>query len=218
MNKPVEEISGNRRWIKLVENTTEASVEYRKASESGSDESDGDLVISAREGDRMAQEALFRRHVGWVDSLAYRLAPRDADADDIVQESFAAALESMHKLREPEAFRGWLRTIVVRSAKRLFRRKKLRVRLGLDSFYPLDIDRVVSPAAPPDVRAELCGIYGLLESLSPDVRIALVLRKVEGWKIQEIAEWTGMSEGTVKRKVRKGEKRLAESLGTGRIS
>ncbi len=180
--------------------------------------SDAELVMAAREGERWAQEALFRRHLAWVDGLAYRLAVRDQDADDIVQDSFAEALDSLHRLEDPWAFRSWLRTIVIHRARRFFRRRRLRQRLGLENRYPVDPGRVVSPQAPPDVAAELRRLYSRIEAMPADLRIVLVLRRVERWTIPEIARELGVSEGTVKRRITKGARLLEDAMAGGRTT
>src|SRR5688572_2884281 len=66
--------------------------------------SDADLVRGAREGEAWAADALVRRHQRRLNGLAFRLMGRDADVDDLVQESFASALVSLERLKEPEAF------------------------------------------------------------------------------------------------------------------
>ena len=177
--------------------------------------SDAELVEAAREGAAWAAEALFRRHVAWVDALAYRLAIREADADDIVQESFAEALANLDRLREPAAFRGWLRTIVLHSARRLFRRIRLRRKLGMENRFPVDTSHLVSPSAPPDIAAELRRLYSRIQEMPADIRLVLVLRRVERWTISEIAKELQVSEGTVKRRIKKGD-RLIEKLSRQR--
>ena len=68
---------------------------------------------------------------------------------------------------------------------------------------------VEAPAiAPPDVATELRAVYGLLEKLPVEERIALVLRRVERLEIPEIAEQMGLSVSTVKRRLNAAEERL----------
>lgn len=77
---------------------------------------------------------------------------------------------------------------------------------------PVDLDQIVSRSAPPDVAAELRAIYGLLEKLSVEERIALVLRRVERLEIPEIAEHMGLSSSTVKRRLNAAEARLESAV------
>jgi RNA polymerase sigma-70 factor (ECF subfamily) len=63
------------------------------------------------------------------------------------------------------------------------------------------------------VAAEISLIYRLFERLSADERIALVLRRVEGMALPEIAEHTGLSLATVKRRLKAAEERLERAKG-----
>jgi RNA polymerase sigma-70 factor (ECF subfamily) len=173
---------------------------------------DGALVVAARAGEAWAKEALFRRHAGLVNGLAYRLMGRDADVDDLVQETFAQALASLRGLRETETFSSWLAAIVVRTAHKVLRRRRLLERLGLRSRDEPDLDRLVARSAPPDVSAELLRLYRVVEAMPIKVRIPLLLRRVDGARLEEIAQMTGCSLATVKRRLAEGERRLQEHL------
>lgn len=181
-------------------------------TKSGAGPSDAALVLAARAGEEWAREALFRRYVRLALGLAYRLLPRDADLDDLVQDSFFAAFQRLDRLSNPQAFQAWLSSIVVRTAGKRLRRRKLQMRLGLLRSEPIDVDQVVSRNAPPDVGAELRAVYGLLDQLSVEERIALVLRRVERLEIPEIAEQMKLSTSTVKRRLSAAEARLGRAL------
>lgn len=170
--------------------------------------SDAELVLSARAGEPWAREALFRRYARLALGLAYRIMPYDGDIDDLVQDSFLYAFERLEHLSNPQAFQAWLSSIVVRTAGKRLRRRKLQIRLGLRSREPIDADEVVSRAAPPDVAVELRAVYTLLEKLPVEERIALVLRRVERLEIPEISARMGISASTVKRRLAAAEGRL----------
>lgn len=149
-----------------------------------------------------------------VNALAYRLLGRDDELDDLVQESFVDALGSLARLREPQAFAAWMASIVVGRTAKLLRRRKLMSRLGLRRpMDPIDVDALVSSTAPPDEAAELRAVYRLVDALPTDVRIALVLRRVDGHSLEEIATLTGTSLATVKRKIAAGDLALRDAGG-----
>lgn len=183
-----------------------------QSTKSGAGPSDAALVLAARAGEEWAREALFRRYVRMALGLAYRILPRDADLDDLVQDSFFAAFQRLDRLSNPQAFQAWLSSIVVRTAGKRLRRRKLQVRLGLLRSEPIDMEQVISRSAPPDVSAELRAVYGLLEQLSVDERIALVLRRVERLEIPEIADRMKLSTSTVKRRLNTAEARLQRAI------
>jgi RNA polymerase sigma-70 factor (ECF subfamily) len=171
------------------------------------------LVLAARDGDLQARETLFRRHVKLAAGLSYRLLGGDDEVDDIVQDSFVTAFAKLGSLKEPQAFASWLSSIVVRTSSKRIRRRRLMRRLGLlRGEAPIDVDRLVSRQAPPDVAAELSATYRILNELPTDIRVALVLRRVEGHSFEEIASLTGASLATIKRRIAEGERRLETAL------
>jgi RNA polymerase sigma-70 factor (ECF subfamily) len=170
-------------------------------------------VVAARAGEAWACEALYRRHVGTVHGLACRLLGRDRDVDDLLQDSFISALSSLDRLADPNAFRSWVCGIVVRKTYKLIRRRRLLASLGLGGREaPVEVDQLLARSTPPDVAAELRAVYRILESLPADVRTILVLRRVEGCGLEEIAELVGLSLATVKRRLVKGEEMLNAAL------
>lgn len=178
----------------------------------GSGPSDAALVVAARAGEKWAQEALFRRHTHMVNGLAYRLLGRDDAVDDLVQDSFLAAFRGLDRLAEPQAFGGWLASIVVRTAHKLLRHRRMLTRLGLRKAGAIDLDQVISASSSPSASAELRQLYGCLETLEARSRIALILHRVEGMSIPEIATHMGLSASTVKRRLRLAEQRVAEHV------
>ncbi len=171
------------------------------------------LVAEALDGHAWAFEALFRRHGRMALGLAHRLlAGSGIDPDDLVQDSFVTAYSKLDTLREPEAFGGWLGSIVVRTASKRLRRHRLRVRFGLARSEPVDLDLVISGAASPDVVVLLEQTYGILDRLRPDERIAFLLRRVEGLTVAEIAERMDLSLSTVKRRLGAAEGRFEREV------
>ena len=150
----------------------------------------------------------WRSYSAMVNRLARRLLGPGVDANDLVQDAFVEALLSIHRLKNGQAFQSWLCSIVVRTAHKRQRRRRLLERFGLLRQQPLDLDGFCSPTAPPDVAAELRGIYVLLHTLPVEVHIALVLRRIEGLSVEAIAEQMRLSVSTVKRRLTAAEERL----------
>lgn len=167
------------------------------------------LVVAARAGETWAQEALYRRYARMVNGLAYRMLGRDADVDDLVQDSFVEALKNLHRLDNPAAFSSWLGSIVVRTAGKRLRTRALLTRLGLRKPAPIDADSVMSSRVPPDVAAELRAIYSVLDPLHYEARNALVLHRVEGMSMPEVAAAMGISLSTAKRRLAVAELALS---------
>ncbi|HEY8944010.1 MAG TPA: sigma-70 family RNA polymerase sigma factor [Polyangiaceae bacterium] len=175
----------------------------------GVEPTDAVLVIAARAGEAWAQEGLYQRYARMVIALAQRMLSERHEAEDLAQDVFVYALGRLSTLENPQAFASWLASIVVRTASKRLRRRRLLTRLGLHRSTPLDMDALVSPNAPQDVAAELRSIYSILDRLPAEERIALLLRRVEGLEIAEIARVMGISLATVKRRLAAAEIRLS---------
>jgi RNA polymerase sigma-70 factor (ECF subfamily) len=147
-----------------------------------------------------------------VNGLAFRLLGRDSDLDDLVQESFAQAIGSLARLRSGETFPAWMSAIVVRTAHKLLRRRRLMTNLGLLRREPIDVDAIIARDTPQDVALELRVLYDLVERMPPELRIPLLLRHLEDASLEEIAHLTGVSLATVKRRLTKAQANLDEAL------
>jgi RNA polymerase sigma-70 factor (ECF subfamily) len=148
-----------------------------------------------------------------VFGLVYRLMGRDHEVEDLVQEAFVQALARLHALAEPQAFGGWLTSVVVRTTQKALRRRVVARRIGLPhADAPVDFDSLVAPTAPPDAQAELRAVYRILDDLPARLRVALVLRRVEGMSQEEVAAAMAVSVSTAKRLLVEADLRLEEAL------
>lgn len=187
------------------------------ATVSGTGPTDAALVVAASAGETWAQEALFRRHAPRLIGLAFRIMGRDDEVEDIVQDAFVEGLESLDSLRRIDAFASWIGTIVVRQARRRIRRRRLLARLGLATATPVRPDDLVSPNASPERALELRGIYGAFDEMSAEVRLAVVLHRIEGLGLAETSAALGLSVATVKRRIQEAEALLRRRVSIGGI-
>ncbi len=167
---------------------------------------DHQLVALAREGDTSAFELLYRRHAAFAMNLAVRIQGSAVDVEDVVHDGFLLAHKRLGDLRRDTAFRSWLGAIVVRLVRSRLRRGRLLATFGLGgSAEPVDLDAIASPSAGPETRAQLAQIYALLRTMPADDGIAWTLRNVEHQKLEVVAELTGCSLATAKRRIRRAQ-------------
>jgi RNA polymerase sigma-70 factor (ECF subfamily) len=178
---------------------------------SGAGPTDAALVVAARAGESWAQEALFRRHARMALGLAHRLLPHDDEVDDLVQDCFVSALKRLSSLDNPQAFAAWLGSIVVRTVGKRLRRRRLLARLGLRAPEEIDPDAIAAPSVPGDVAVELRRVYAIVTRLPVQARVALLLRRVDGLELPEIARRMGLGLSTVKRRLKTAEEFLERS-------
>jgi RNA polymerase sigma-70 factor (ECF subfamily) len=171
------------------------------------------LVLRARNGDRWAEEALYRRHVRNVARIAMRLLGRRHEAEDAVQDAFVIAFADLDSLADPSAFGGWLVRILIHQAHRRFRRRALLRLLGLDRGEDdVTLEQQMDPGAGPDVQLALREIDRLLATFPARERIAWVLRYVEGCQIDEVAVACECSPATAKRAIARAHARIREHV------
>ena len=170
-----------------------------KVSEAISDE---ELVRRALAGERWGREMLYRRHAGSLLAMTVRLLANHSEAEEVVQDTFVTAFEQLGALREPAAVRGWLGQIAVNLVRRRFRRGRLMRFLGLDrGADDATLEALADPGVSTDQRAELALIDRMLRRMKPALRLAWMLRRVDGLELGEVASLCGCSLATVKRRI-----------------
>ena len=170
-----------------------------KVSEAISDE---ELVRRALAGDRWGREMLYRRHAGSLLAMTVRLLANRGEAEEVVQDTFVTAFEQLGTLREPGAVRGWLGQIAVNLVRRRLRRGRLMRFLGLDrGADDATLEALADPGVSTDQRAELALVDRLLRGMKPALRLAWMLRRVDGLELGEVASLCDCSLATVKRRI-----------------
>jgi len=175
-----------------------------------SDAPDAALVSRVANHDSAAFELLYRRHAAFALNLAVRIQGSTQDVEDVVHDAFLRAHQRLAELRDSSAFRAWLGSIVVRLVRTRLRNRRLLNVLGLANPEPVDLEAIASQEANPESRAELAQIYALLQTLPADERIAWTLRYVERHRLEGVAELTGCSLATAKRRIAKAQRYLEQ--------
>jgi len=150
-------------------------------------------------------EQLYRLHARYVATIALRILGRPEDVDDIVHDTFLQARRALPRLRDPKAVKGWLATITVRVARRWLRRSRLRRLFGADA---VEVDELATGRLEPADYDYVHSAYASLSRLATDLRIAWILRRVHGAQLGMVAEMTGCSLATVKRRIAAADKAL----------
>jgi RNA polymerase sigma-70 factor (ECF subfamily) len=180
---------------------------------------DAELVVRARSGDRWSRDVLYRRHVRYLLAISTRLLSNRSEGEEVVQDTFIVGFEQLGTLREPAALRSWLARIAVNLVRRRLRRGRLLRLLGLDRA-PDDatLAELAAPTLKPDDHAELALVDRMLRGMPADLRIAWMLRRVEGLPLAEVATLCGCSLATAKRRVAAADVEVSHhvSFGEGR--
>lgn len=145
--------------------------------------------------DRVAQlDALYRIEYAGMVRLAYTLLASDAEAEEIVQDSFVEIYRRWHEILKPGAY---LRCTVVSRCRSALQRRKMR------ALHPVEEPCVSAPASE---------LWDVLIRLSDDQRIAVVLRYYGGYPASDIAAMLEMPAATVRSHLRRGLATLKKEL------
>lgn len=166
------------------------------------------LVERAREGDGPAWARLYQLHFdGLFKDLLFLVEDATA-AEELVQETFASALVSLHRFDRRARFGTWLRAIGHNLVRNHWRSQARRGR----AYERLE--RSVSAAPGPDLEAlhlreqRARVLSRLLETLPASLREVFVLRDVQGLDVAEVAERLRISAGNVRVRANRARGRL----------
>lgn len=186
----------------------------QKASDGGERSLSNDLVPIIREAQRGDRQACARVvEAAWPE--AYRIARSllhdRATAEDAAQEACVAVLAALSDLKRPEAFRSWLRRIVLREAYRQ------AGRAGREVFMD-DMEVATGAEHGPDAEV-LADIRRSVAMLPPEYRFPIILKYRDGLTSREIAQALGIPAGTVRFRLSVAIRKLRQALsGTSECS
>jgi RNA polymerase sigma-70 factor (ECF subfamily) len=163
------------------------------------------VVVCAIAGDDSAYGELVRRRQSAIRQLFRRLCRDSALADDLAQQTFLQAWRTIHTVKSPAAFGGWLKRIAVNVWLQT-------ARAGRPWTSTDDLEALPEEITQPTLH-ERVDLDSALATLPPTVRACITLAYAERMSHREISEATGLPLGTVKSHIARGAARLRELLG-----
>jgi len=214
---------------KSVKKDPESSVTLEDEEQSAQEASQADfrkdteLINAFKKGDTGAFHELVLKYEGRVYNHCLRLVNDEEESFDLTQEVFLKVFRKIKNYEHTYAFYTWLYRITVNSCIDYMRRKKRTVQSvslsmhshedGMDSGREQDIpDTKFTPTGQFEKNELSAHLNEALEQLSEKLRVILVLKEMEGFSYEEIAEILGVSRGTVKSRLFRARERLKELL------
>ena len=173
-------------------------------------------VKKAQEGDGEALEFLFRKYHNLAFYIALKLCHCDADAEDIVQESFIEITRSIHKLQEPKFFKAWLNKVIFSKSTKLFRKNKdvlMSDQEYLIASQSQEERRYLLPQESMKFESDREVLLSLIEQLPQKLRVTLDLMFFQQLSVKEIALALDIPEGTVKSRISAAKSELKILIG-----
>lgn len=172
--------------------------------------SDVDLLARVVSGDREAFEEVMRSNEDRVFAVCLRILGDREQALDATQETFITVFRKAEQFRGTSAVGTWIYRIAVNTCYDQMRKARRRPSLPLpdhlDPEDPVAEDQLEAASLRPELERALAG-------LPPEFRAAIVLADVEGLSLPETAAVLGIPVGTVKSRLFRGRRLLAQTLG-----
>jgi len=180
---------------------------------------DRELVRRAQHGDKEAFEVLVTKHQGRVFAVAAGILRNREDVEDISQQVFLKAYFSLKRFDQRAAFSTWLYKITVNECWDLLRKKKVRPlvfesELSEEQAHAYQSTEQKAEFAP-DVSEQMEARQQLdrwLDCLEERDRAMLVLKEVQGFTVEEIAEIMNINGNTVKVRLFRARQKIAEKV------
>ena len=175
-----------------------------------------EAVALARQGDERGYGFLYETTYKSKYYLALQYMKNEEAAQDVLQEAYIRAFTRLDMLTEPEAFPGWLGRIVANTAKNMLVKKNPMLfsqmeteEKGENFEYRIEDDSIESQPELSYTRQETQELVReMIDSLSEEQRMCILLFHIEGASIREIAATLGCSENTVKSRLNYGRQNL----------
>jgi RNA polymerase sigma-70 factor, ECF subfamily len=175
------------------------------------------LVRRAQKGEKGAFEILVQRHQHRVFAVARGILKRQEDVEDIAQQVFVKAYFSLKRFDQRAAFSTWLYKITVNECWDLLRKRKARP-LVYESDFSEEQSRQFSASereadSGPDTSERMAlrqRLDSMLAQLDDRDRAMLIMKEVEGFSVEEIADSLGLNANTVKVRLFRARRRIVE--------
>jgi len=176
------------------------------------------LVKQSQKGDQKAFERLVVIYQDRIYALSCQLTGNQADAQDLAQNVFVKAYQALRGFRNEADFGTWLHRIAVNLS--INEKRKRKPDVYLDSPVLTEEGEVTrllaSNEESPEEAYESMEFSAMVRSalgqLSQEHRTVLVLRDIQGFSYEEIADMLGCSLGTIKSRINRGRQTMKEKM------
>jgi RNA polymerase sigma-70 factor (ECF subfamily) len=173
------------------------------------------LIEQCLAGDQVAWDQIVRMHWRKVFNLAYKFVGRHDEAEDLTQDIFLKIFKALHTFDRRANFQTWLISIsrnLCIDHYRSVRKERETMARDVDAGDLMPVSRDRGPLGELEQLDLRHLIRTALAELPPALKEAVVLRDLQEFSYQEIADKLGLPEGTVKSRINRGRLELARQL------
>ena len=190
---------------------TKSRVDYRNSEEAL-------LVRRVQDRDELAFREIVERYQAKVFSIIFGILRNHNDAEDIAQQVFAKIYFSIRSFDFRSSLLTWIYKITVNECYDYLRKRKVRKLVYESDFNEEDALRMENSEIASDHKApidetlaERDYVWKLLAKVSEEDRTLMLLKEVEGYSVEELAQMTGMNENTIKVKLFRARQKLLKA-------
>lgn len=174
--------------------------------------SERELIMRAKKGDTRAFEYLMNQHAQYVFNLVYRLVNNREEAEDLSQDVFINAWRKIGTFRGDAQFKTWLYRIATNLCyNRMPTLKRDMASMAVDHDMPL-VSKTIGVESALEASEQSQELNRAIQTLPENYRLLLILRHVQEFSYNEIAEITNTPLGTVKTGIFRARQMLKERL------
>ncbi len=185
----------------------------------GSNDTDQLLVERVKRGEKAAFDILVLKYQQRVVNLVSRFVRGHADAQDVTQEAFLKAYRALPNFRGDSAFYTWLYRIAVNTAKNYLAtqaRRSGEVDQDISEIEQIESNDALRDKATPErllLRDEIqATVVSAINDLPEDLRMAIMLREVDGMSYEDIAGVMECPIGTVRSRIFRAREAVDKQL------
>ena len=166
-------------------------------------------VMRCQHGERDAFRYLVERYQDVVFGTAYNMTGNRALAEELAQEAFLSAWKGIRSFRRGRPFKPWLIRILVNAVMAHRRRRSVETTPIEESEWAEDAEH---PADLAESRSEQQTLQQAIRGLGPEHRQVVVLRYFADMTVPEVAQASGVRQGTVKSRLHRAHQALRQQL------
>jgi len=167
-----------------------------------------DLIGSCKKGNRSSQYRIYLMYSDAMFSICRRFIDNDADAEEVLQDSFVKAFTKIGKLKEESKFGSWLKRITINECVNFINKKRIVFEEFNDNTSEAaDEDETEVEISPEILKKEI-------EKLPAGCRVIFNLYLIEDYRHKEIAKMLNITESTSKSQYQRAKQLLKSRLTT----
>ena len=168
-----------------------------------------DVVEGCKKGDRKSQQQLYQLYSKAMYNICFRMLNNQADAEDLLQNSFVDVFTKLHYFRFDSSIGAWIKRIVINNCINYLKKKRLALTDIGDREFAAISEEVTNWD---EVEFSVKKVQRGIEQLPEGYRVVLSLYLLEGYDHKEIAEILNITPSTSKSQYSRAKKKLRELI------